>query len=454
MNDITQYFVFEMAKVQLWHYYTYLALSVIIAFYLTFTSGSKYKGELFFLSFFLISGSISNLLVIVVPGLTAFEIQPERFIYLMLLFFIIRKTLFSKHRRYHNNNKMPWFEVALYGYVILLSISIFVNVFPAELKTMLDAIAFLIIVVALRIMEDKPSYDLIGRVIIVGAIFSSIVSLIQFSVDPYFLRIGDDRLAFGSIIRSNGIFSTEYFNSYFLIIAIAWTLTTVKSNVLKVSLVVLFSLGVLSSFQRMSWIIWALVLATYLIHIQKVAIEKLMLIGLAGLALVLSLSIFYNRDIMNSTLVKERLSESIDSRGGYYTMVLDNIGKKPLFGYGNLKNEVYYQNLLRITENRQRATAESGDLHSGYFSALFLYGIPAFICFTLFVVLSVIYYARSFKDNLYFVIPFLVSIIYMIGNLTNTFLFLKFIALLYAIHIGIGMGIHRIQEGSELLQTK
>ena len=176
------------------------------------------------------------------------------------------------------------------------------------------------------------------------------------------------------------------------------------------------------------------------------AIEKLVLIGLSSLAILLSISIFYYQDIMNSSLVKERLTNSVEGRKGYYTMVLDNIGEKPLFGYGGLKNEVYYVNLLRITGKRERATGEEGDLHSGYFSALFLYGIPAFICFTLFVVLSVFYYSRSFKYNLYFVIPFLVSIIYMIGNLTNTFLFLKYISVLYAIHIGIGLGINKISE--------
>ena len=345
---------------------------------------------------------------------------------------------------------IPYFEVALFAYVILLVVSVLVNfshIGVAEgLKTILDALTFLVLIIALRLMADKASYDLIGKTIIIGAVASSIVSLLQLSIDPYFLRIGDARLAFGDVLRSNGIFSTEYFNSYYLIIAIAWTLISVKNNQLKIVLICLFSLGVLSSFQRMSWIILILVLFTYLVFIKKVAIEKLLLVGLSSLALVLSLSIFYYQDIMNSSLVKERLSDSIDGRKGYYSMVLDNIGKKPLFGYGDLKNEVYYVNMLRITGDRDRATATTGDLHSGYFSALFLYGIPAFICFTLFVLLAVFYYSRSFNDNLYFVIPFLVSILYLIGNLTNTFLFLKYISVLYAIHIGIGMGINKIRE--------
>ena len=337
--------------------------------------------------------------------------------------------------------------MALFLFVSLLTVSVLVNVeFSEGLKIIIDAVAFLIILFALRLMADRPSYDVIGKSFIIGGVISSIVSLVQLTIQPFFLRIGDTRPAFGGLLRSNGIFSTEYYNSYFLIIAVAWTLVTVKNNFLKSGLVILFSMGVISSFQRMSWIILILVLVTYFIFIRKLAIDKLVLMGISIATLVLSLSIFYYQDIMNSSLVKDRLTDSVDGRKGYYGMVIDNIGKKPWLGYGDLKNEVYYTNLLRITGDRDRATAKTGSLHSGYFSSLYEYGIPAFISFTLFVLLSVIYYAKAFKNNPYYVIPFLVGIIFMIGNLTNTFLFLSYISVLYATHIGIGMGLNKLDS--------
>ncbi len=451
MNSYDQYF--NWPEVHLEHFYIYFALAAVTALYLVIKSDSKHKVELFFLSFFLLTGNINNILTLKIPGFSFFEIQPIRFLYLLLLFFIVRKTFLSKEKQHLSlNRKTPWFLILLYAYVVLLALSVIVNIshmgVSEGLKVILDAAAFLILLTSLSLMADKPSYDLIGKSIIIGAVVSSLVSLMQLSIDPYFLRIGDERLAFGSFLRSNGIFSTEYFNSYYLIIAITWTLITIKKKWLKITLITLFTLGVLSTFQRMSWIILALVLITYSVYVKKAAIEKLLLVGLTCLALILSFSIFYYQDIMNSSLVKERLSQSVEGREGYYTMVIDNIGKKPLFGYGDLKNEVYYVNLLRITYDRDRATATTGDLHSGYFSAMFLYGIPAFVCFTLFVLSAVFYYSNSFNDNLYFVIPFLVSILYVIGNLTNTFLFLKYVSVLYAIHIGIGMGINKIKEQS------
>lgn len=289
-------------------------------------------------------------------------------------------------------------------------------------------------------MADKASYKLIGKSIIIGAVFSSVISIIQLIIDPYFLRIGDGRLAFGNVLRSNGIFHTEYFNSYFLITAIAWTLITIKNKTYKYPLLLLFSIGVLSSFMRMSWVVYVLVIVIYLVFIERAAIEKLLLTGLSGLAIMLTIFLIFNREIMNSSLVKDRLSEKVDSRAGYYAMVIDNIHKKPLFGFGDLYNEVYYHNLLRITGSVDRAVAKEGDLHSGYFTALFLFGIPALVLFILFVVFSVIYFAKLSTENIFFAIPFFISIIYMIGNITNNFLPLEYLSVLYAIHLGIGMG--------------
>lgn len=451
MNDYSKLFDFKIDEGQLSYFYIYCVIAAVIALVLLFKSGSKHKFELFFISFYLLTGNINDLLTIKIPGFSLFEIQPERLLFFILSFFIARKMFLSKKKlQFSFDISVPWFEVALYAYVIMLTVSVVYNIpetgFADAILSIYNAIAFLVIMISIRLMADKPSYDLIGKSIIIGAIASSLISLVQLGIDPYFLRIGENREAFGSFLRSNGIFGTEYYNSYYLIIAIVWTLTTIKNNLLKISLVVLFSIGVISSFQRMSWVILVVVLFTYLIFIKKMALEKLFFTGLTFIAIILSISIFYYQDIMKSSLVKERLSEPVDSREGYYTMVIDNIGKRPVFGYGNLKNEVYYVNLMRITSSRDRATGKEGDLHSGYFSALFLYGIPAFICFVLFVVLSVLYYSRYIKYNLYFVIPCLVGIIYMFGNLTNTFLFLKYISILYAIHIGIGMGINQTNE--------
>ena len=451
MDENAKHFAFDLNLVQWHHFYIFFAIAAVLAFYLVKKSDTKYKIELFFLSFFLLTGNLNEILTIKIPGFSFFEIQPTRFIYLMLAVFIIRKTFFSGEKVFLNKNKRtPYFLMALYAYVCMLVISVVVNLshmgIPEGIKVILDTVAFLILLGGVALLADMPSYRLIGNSIIVGAVLTSCVTFVQVFIDPYFLRIGDARLAFGTLLRPNGLFDAEYSNSYYLITAITWSLIMVKKNYVKVILVSLFSLAVVSTFMRMSWIILILVLLIYLIFIHKLAIEKLLLATFVGLVLVLSLSLFYYQDFINSSFVQERLTEKVDGRKGYYSIVYDNIGEKPVFGYGDLNHEVYYVNMLRITSSRDRADGVTGGFHSTYFSVLFRYGIPAFVCFTLFVVLTVVYFAKTYKRNLFLVMPFLVGILYMVGNLTNTFLFLSYLSVLYAIHIGIGMGIKNIKE--------
>lgn len=443
LKDYNEYFAWP--NVQIEHFYIYFLFALLIAGYLVYKSKSSYKFEIFCLSFYFLSGNINNLLTLQIPGLTFFEIQPKRFIYLLFAFLIIRKTLFSKNKLTAIRNiKIPAFVYSLFGFVFLLFVSILANSTSVEIsegsKTMLDAFAFIIIIAAIYLMADKPSYEVIGKSFILGGMATSLVSIIQLSMNPYFLRIGEARMAFGNLMRSNGIFTAEYYNAHFLILAMIWVLLTVKNKMLKNSLVILYAFGIFSTFQRMSWIILALVLFTYLILIKKVALQKLLVVGLAMLALVLSLTLVYSKEIMQSSIVEDRLSASIEGRKDYYSMVLENIDKRPIFGFGNYDNEVYYTNMLRITSSRDRATGVAGGVHNGYLAAMFLYGIPTFLCFTLFALLSVLYFLRSLKRHPYMALPLAAGIIFVVGNFTNTFLFLSYLSILYAIHIGIGLG--------------
>ncbi|CAZ96050.1 O-antigen ligase family protein [Zobellia galactanivorans] len=446
MGKYARYFYFDLDKVHYEHFYLYMLIAAIVALYLVLKSQSKFKLEMFFLSFYLLTGSFNVLLNFKIPGISFFEVQIVRVVYLLLLFRMVRDKVFSGTRfNFVDDKKLPWFVLPLFLYVLFLSLSVLYTGVEKGYVTIIDSVAFILIVFGISSLKDQHSYDIIGKSIIIGAIASSIISLLQLTINPFFLRIGDDRAAFGNFIRSNGIFDTEYFNSYYLIVAITWVLVMVKNKILRAFLVTLFTLGVICSFQRMSWIILFLVIVIYFIFIAKVSLARLLFAAVAGFAIILSLSVFYYQDIMKSSLVQDRLTDSVEGRQEYYSFVLNNIGKKPFLGFGDLKNEVYYENLLRITGKRSRATAEEGDLHSGYFMSMFQYGIPAFVCFLLFVLLPIPYYLRLVKFKIYFMVPFLVSVLYFVGNLTNSFLFLKYLSVLYAIHIGIGMGVRKIE---------
>ena len=446
--------LFRWQEVHLVHFYIYFVISAVIAFYLTKKSNSRYKFEIFFLSFYLLTGNLNEILTIKIPGLSLFEIQPRRFLFLMFSFFLVRKLWFSREKIFlTTNGKIPWWEITLYTYFIFFIVSQFANTSVIGLTNIFVNISyemtFLVILLSLRLLSNDESYDVIGKSILIGATFSSIISIIQFLIDPYFLRIGVNRIAFGEIFRANGIFYQEHLNSYFLIIAIIWVIFMFKNKNYKLILIFLFSIGVILSFHRMSWLILIALLTIYFLFIEKVVIDRLILTGLCGLAVILAIFILYHNDIMNTSLVKERLSDSVGGRKGYYAMVLENIHEKPLFGYGGRNNEVYYSYMLKITRRIGRATGVEGGIHNGYLTTMFYSGIPTFLFFTMFIVLSVFYYAKLFTRNIFFAIPFFIAFIFLVGNLTNTLTFPKHVGIFYAIHLGIAMGVKRKMDLSQ-----
>jgi len=213
----------------------------------------------------------------------------------------------------------------------------------------------------------------------------------------------------------------------------------------KFILIGLISLAIFSTFHRMSWLLTGIVLAIYLIRIEKVQFHYLLLTGMIGLILLLAIFFLKSENIRKSDMVSERISDVPSARLGYYQMVLETIGDQPFFGYGDKNNEAYYQGMYKVTGSTLRATGTEGGIHSGYFSTMFYYGIPCFIFFSLFIITTILYFANLSRFHIFFAIPFLVAVLYAIGNLTNTVLF-KTGGTLFMIHIGLGLGALRIRE--------
>lgn len=432
--------------------YGYFVLAFGIAFYLIYKSKVNYKFELFALCFFLLTGEANELLTFKIPGVSFFEIQPERFLFLVFAFFLLRRFAFppSKGKKAGRIDKVvkpdwvhPWFFIALNILIGLVVGSLFLHSdqlgLSESIVQSLKPATFLVIVYSLYILADEKVITVVGKAIMIGAVFSSLICLAQASFDTMFMRVGELRIAFGDVMRSTGLFSTERVNAYFLIMALAWALITVGNKQMKFTLAGIYCLGVVSTFHRMSWLVMALVLLLYFIKIQKVGADRLIFAALTAMILILSVYTFFFQDIMNSSLVQERLADSVDGRKGYYAMVIENIGKQPVFGFGGKNNKVYYQGMLEITGQFNRATGQDGGIHSGYFSTLFYYGVPAFVFYICFVLLAVFYFLKLSRYNIFFAIPFLIAVVYGAGNLTNTLLF-HGTGIFYAIHIGLGLG--------------
>ncbi len=433
-------------------HYVFLVLAAILTFGLLLQTQVKDKIEHFALGFFLMTGNFNDALTFKVPGVSFFEIQPDRFLFLLFSFYLFRKLFFSKEQQGGNfsTGKVPVFLIFLVLNMLFIIISLFANLGPVEFKdamvSSVNILNFGIIILALQRFLTKESIDFLGKTIIICAVFSSIISVLQVAVDPAFLRVGDFRGAFGSVLRANGIFKAEYTNGYILITAIIWTLTTMRNHALKFLLIGFFTLGVFLTFHRMSWLVLAIVLTVYFLMYERPALTTLSFLSLGGLSLLIVLFISFHSNIMNSSLVQERLNDSIDGRKGYYTMVLDNYDKRPIFGFGNRNNEVYFHSMMQITRKRERATGEEGGIHNGYFEILFFYGVPAFLSFILFIFSGMIYFWRLSRFHLFFAIPLLFTIVYAMSNMSNTLNYGRYLSVIFAIILGIGMAARHLKE--------
>lgn len=439
---------FKVAQGDTTMIYGYLFIMFLVSLYLVFKSEAEYKFELLVTSFFLAGGDYTLLLKLKLPG---FDIQPDRALLLTFLFLLVRRILFPVEKKPDElpSTGTPWFLVMLYLFTLSVGVSLLTHVEILGLGEVIDTwqqpIILLLLIYGLSTIADRETFNTLGKIMIITGIISSIFSLIQI-VDIDFMRYGEERGAFGSVLRSNGVFRTERMNAYFMISAMVWVFTTIKEKAkLRYLLMAVLAAGVVCTFHRMSWLVMLMVLMIYLLMIENFGFHRLILAGMLGVAVLLGFFIFAFDDFKESAFVQERLSDSVEGRQGYYTMVIEHIGEQPVFGFGGKNNEVYYEGMMEITRNRNRATGDAGGLHSGYFSTMFYYGIPSFVLFTAYVILGIVYFGRLTSVNMFFVIPFLMALLYAIGNLSNTILFSK-VEIIYMMHAGLALGLRRKKD--------
>ncbi len=428
-------------------YYTiHILLTMVICGWITYKSETRHKAVLFVFGLFLMGGTILDVTTFKIPGIGFMEIQPDRFVFFFSVGYMIMLMRYPHNRDLLRKRwYAPSYEWAIYAYILFIITALTYHFqllgFKDWVLKIIQFVNYLAMYWILKTTMDKGLFKGLGQVFLVGAAISSIYAIMQFLVDPLFMRYGEMRIAYGSTVRSNGMFNTEYVHSYFVMAAFAWTLIMVKQNKIKLILSVIFLGGILFTFHRMSWLIITVFLGIYLLWFFRARLSVLGTLGIAGATLILAIGMLFYEDIVNSQMVQERVNERIDSRFGYYDMVLSNIGNKPLFGYGNKKNEVYYYAMLRITKSLARATGEEGSIHNGYLSNLFYYGVPALILFVSMIFTALRFYLRLARVHAIYTIPFLFAVVFTIANMTNSFLPPKHVAMIFGLHLGIFGGV-------------
>lgn len=405
----------------------YVVFAAISTGLLVIFSDTKAKFVGFVVIFSMMGGSVIQQDSFILPlrGLVGGNmLLPQFLIYLSLAYLAVDVVL-------RFNTPMPTvrlpFEKYFYALFIWLVVIITYHmvgriISPKEYKGLLETVLIVPIIYLLMKRDgDEELVRLIARGLLLTAVITSIVAIIQFTVSTDFLRVGNTRIAFAGRYRSNGIFYAEYTNSYFLVASTIAALLFVESRFMRRMLIGLFLIGIFLSFHRMSWIVTIISFGLYLVYVRRYSVMRIASIGVLGLLVFYAL--FMSPWFQRSDMVRSRLEDdTITDRFTYYTMVLSNAGKLFWTGAGTFKSSLYYFGMLSVGQSVEFARGEWGGIHNLYLETLFLYGAPTALLYLL-MMLSMVkdFHRRVETHGEFLFLPFAFAIAYIVMNLTNSF---------------------------------
>jgi hypothetical protein len=201
----------------------------------------------------------------VMPRIAAagFDLQPTRMLLLILLPALVIHRLDPQTSRKRSFAPLALFEKVLIAFVVIAIASLAVNYGSLGLRPVISSaeklLAFGVLYFVARDYLTRGDYRVLARGIVWLAVVSAVVAILQYVVDPQFFRVkGDFRGAFGDVGRSTGAFGQEYEHAMYLTFVVIAVGLWGRGRPLwqLVSLMILFGLSVIFTFQRMPWAVF------------------------------------------------------------------------------------------------------------------------------------------------------------------------------------------------------
>jgi O-antigen ligase len=360
-------------------------------------------------------------------------IQPDRFILIMLvLVAFLRLSNFGTEPQYTQaadpaTRRIFGFEKFLYLYGVVTAVTVGMLTQGVGAERLINIVSFQLLFVLVyflaRNLTGPNDYTSICMAIWILSIASGLVSIVQFFVDPDFLRVGVTRFAFGEYYRANGVFRAEYDHGFFQIVALLMTIyVRPRPNWAKLVWVTA-PISVLLTMHRASWIALVFVLGTALLLAfgwkrtsfwGVVVIPFVLVVLIQFLPLRIWLDGAVNPEFLETRLLQDTLSVRLDQ----YSFALDMAIWHP-FGVGSYEGQIYqeevWRNGLPLLEGRAII------VHNGYLGSIVRHGIVGGIAFVAFLLGATLQLGRRVLQDKVFLLPFLVVCTYLLYNLFNDF---------------------------------
>ncbi len=417
--------------------YIYLVLSLGITVYLLHKHRPKSMLISFLVCFWIFVSDVANTseFIIKIPG-APFELQPLRTLLLSCLGFLFIKAVADNYRTKSASSGeiasvRPRYEFYLEAYIILLLVVYVVHyslLGTAEFIIAVSAVlAFYVVYVTVKKMADPAMVRVIRDAIIIVAVISSLVAVVQLLADSSFLRVNVDfrRPAFGGLLRSTGVFRDDYVHAYVVIVGMIWAILTLPDNFKKLVIIGIMLIGILFGFMRMGYVVAFVVLVHYFFFMYRGNAKlKVLLVTVSVIVGVMGMSWVITSGVMESSVAQERMLDegTAEIRGRLYMQAMASSAKSIksfMFGYGTLDHPEYFDAMMKVTGARRWATGEVGGWHNLYLETLFFHGIVAAVLFILLLFSATHYfYKLGTKEDKTMLIPFYCLLSFILANLS------------------------------------
>jgi hypothetical protein len=385
---------------------------------------------LFFVGLWVLAESVLNTkwFIIKLPNI-GFDLQPHRMLFLMCSGALI--VLFVAKRDEDSRLEMSDYGLMIFFflfYLNLLTHYLWQSTISQKdfLVTTTTWSAFITVYFTMRKISTKEVQKYLFFLTLIICVTTAIIGLYQFFINETFFIVGDQRIAFANKFRANGIFQAEYFHSYFLIIGVIWILFYKDVPIptfTRLLLVGLFSVSIIITFHRMSYIVLGINLLVFnLVETKKAKYLTYAALGIIGLIIFGGvLDIFQLLGTTDYFLTQRLLDDTVTGRFAIYDMVISRIPDIWFLGVGSVFSNTYYQDIIS-TGQAYAALGTLGGIHNLYLNMGYLYGVPvvAAFLFYLFGSMRVFWKKIVTLDNEYY-IPFLILVTFFLANFTNWF---------------------------------
>ena len=422
----------------------YVLAAALVVIQLNRTFGPDHPVVGFLLGFWIVSQGILNCdpFVISLWKDAGFEIQFNRLIFLLFGGMLVFSATWMKPDGRGD-------RTLLYEYAFNIALIAFLGVLLWHLASSIFSVREILVLfsgwltyLCFYQITKKSGDQGLARVILAAVLLvglaSSLVGIIQFLINPEFLKVGSIREAFSGRPRSNGVFRSEYSQSYFLIPSLIVALTAVRARIVRSVIVILILSGIFITFHRMSWI--ATIMTLFILSVFKAPsrIRTISAWALSLGAIVLLLALFGGERLYQSSdLVYQRLtSNTMSGRLDIFEVALNRIQTSWLVGIGSVKSNLYF---LDMTQGGAKdfAAGEIGGIHNLYLNMAYLYGIPITLIYISFLLSMAFFFWRRAASQYLSYIAALVVTVFLSANLTNWFYPYADVSLLMAILAGL-----------------